>query len=146
MKRDLVTLFTAEPVQLLFVVTDPDEREPDKYVLSTFIDQHRIARLAVDLEFADEIRQLASEPRALMYCGWEGDPGIQAQLFALSPDQSEAWKTAQNMEAHYLGTVIRASEFRVFPTDLYKECNDHFQAILNGKTVEPIEQIMKRLA
>lgn len=144
--NDTVTLFTAEPVQLLFVVTDPDEREPDKYVLSTFIDQRRIARQAVTLEVADGIRQLASEPRSLMYVGWQGDPGIQAQLFALTPDESEAWKGASGLEAHYLGTVVRAAEFRVAPTNLYDECVDHFAAILGGKTIEPIEQLMKRLA
>ena len=146
MKRETVTLFTAEPVQLLFVVTDPDEREPEKYVLSTFIDQRRIARQAVTLEVADQIRQLASEPRPIMYVGWQGDPGIQAQLFALTPDESEAWKGASGLEGHYLGTVVRATEFRVHPNSQYDEGVDHFNAILNGKTVEPIEQLMKRLA
>ena len=53
--KETVTLFTAEPVHLFFVVTEPDEREPDKYVLSThvlknLVEGHRIARRAVTFE------------------------------------------------------------------------------------------------
>jgi hypothetical protein len=50
------------------------------------------------------------------------------------------------MEAVFLGAVVRAQEFRVHPASLYDEGVDHFAAILGGKTCEPIEQIMKRLA
>ena len=146
MKRETVTLFTAEPVQLLFVVTDPDEREPDKYVLSTFIDQRRIARRAVTLEESNQIVALADATRPLMYVGWQDDPGIQGYLYALTVDQSESWKGAEGLEAVFLGAVVRAQEFRVHPTNLYDEGVDHFNAILNGKTCEPIEQMMKRLA
>jgi hypothetical protein len=145
-KRDLVTLFTAEPVQLLFVVTDPDERAPDKYVLSTFIDQRRIARRAVTLEQSNKIVALADQIRPLMYIGFEADPGIQAHVYALTADESESWKGAEGLEAVFLGTIVRASEFRVHPNSLYDEGVDHFAAILNGKLVEPIEQLMKRLA
>ena len=146
MKRDTVTLFTAEPVQLLFVVTDPDEREPGKYVLSTFIDQHRIARRAVTLEESNEIVSPADGIRPLMYVAWEDDPGIQGYLYALKVDESESWKGAEGLEAVFLGAVVRATEFRVHPNSLYDEGVDHFGAILGGKTTEPIEQMMKRLA
>lgn len=141
-KRETVTLFTSEPVQLLFVVTDPDERAPDSYVLTTFIEQRRVARRAVTLEESNVIMQLADEVRPLMYVGWHDDPGIQAHLFCLTPDKSEAWKTAQNMEAHFLGTLVRAKEFIVHPTSLYDECADHFNAILSGKTIEPVDQLL----
>ena len=51
------------------------------------------------------------------------------------------------MEAHYLGTVVRAKEFRVAPSSLADEAADHFAAILGGKTVEPVDQLLKgRLA
>jgi hypothetical protein len=146
MKRETVTLFTAEPVQLLFVVTDPDEREPDKYVLSTFIDQRRIARRAVTLEESNQIVALADATRPLMYIAWQDDPGIQGYLYALTADESESWKGAEGLEAVFLGAVVRATEFRVHPNSLYDEGVDHFSAILIGKTVEPIEQMMKRLA
>lgn len=146
MKRETVTLFTAEPVQLLFVVTDPDEREPEKYVLSTFIDQRRIARRAVTLEQSNQIVVLAKGTRPLMYIAWEDDPGIQSYVYALTVDKSEAWKGAEGLEAVFLGAIVRAQEFRVHPTSLYDEGVDHFAAILGGKSVEPIEQLMKRLA
>lgn len=147
--KETVTLFTAEPVHLFFVVTEPDEREPDKYVLSThvlknLVEGHRIARRAVTLEESGELTVLSHEPRSLMYVGWHDDPGLQAQLFALTPDESEAWKTAQTMEAHFLGTVVRAKEFMVHPASLYDECIDHFQAILHGKTIEPVDQLLAR--
>ena len=144
--RDTVTLFTAEPVQLLFLAGPPDEREPGKDVLYTQLDGKVIARRA--LADQDDMRQFFGMGYVLplMYVGWQEDPGIQAQLFALTPDESEAWKGASGLEGHYLGTVVRATEFRVHPNSLYDEGVDHFNAILNGKTVEPIEQMMKRLA
>ena len=143
---DTVTLFTAQPVQLLFLAGPPDEREPGKDVVYTQLGGKIIARRA--LADSDDMRQFfgLGYMMTLMYVAWQEDPGIQAQLFALTPDESEAWKTAQSMDAHYLGTVVRATEFRVAPNSLYDEGVDHFAAILGGKTVEPIEQMMKRLA
>lgn len=143
---DTVTLFTAEPVSLLFLAGPPDEREPGRDVVYTQLDGKVIARRA--LADADDRSQFFALGHVLplMYVAWEADPGIQAQLFALTPDESEAWKTAQSMDAHYLGTVVRAKEFRVHPESLYDEAVDHFAAILSGKCVEPIEQMMKRLA
>ena len=142
---DYVTLFS-EPLPILFLAGPPDEREPGKQVLYTELGGKTIARRA--LADLDDMRQFfeMGSPLPLMYVGWEEDPGIQAQLFALTPDESEAWKGAQSMDAHYLGTVVRATEFRVAPNSLYDEATDHFAAILGGKTVEPIEQMMKRLA
>jgi hypothetical protein len=131
MKRDTVTLFSEHPVYLAFMVTEPDEREPGMGVLATFVNGHRIARRTLQAD--EDITDLAQEPRSLMYVCWEGDPGIQAQLFALTPDESEAWKGASGMEGHYLGTVVRAQEFRVHPNSLYDEGVDHFAAILGGK-------------
>lgn len=142
---DTVTLFTTEPIRLLFLVGPPDEREPGHEVVYTERDGKIIARRALaDSDDRQKFFDLNSS--ALMYVCWEADPGIQAQLFALTPDESEAWKTAQNMEAHFLGTVVRAKEFRVAPNSLLDEAADHFAAILSGKTCEPIEQMMKRLA
>lgn len=147
-----VTLFTAEPVWFFFVVTDPDERQPDQWVLSTHVSKtsgrgHRIARRAVTLEEAGEITTLSRASRPLMYIAWEEEPGIQAALYALDVDPAEAWKPEEErqLQGVYLGTVVRARECRVAPNDLEREAADHFAAIMDGKTVEPIEQLMKRL-
>ena len=78
----------------------------------------------------------------------EDDPGLFALLYALVARESAAWEADENqeLEAVYLGTVVRAQECRVHPTDLNAEAVDHFAAIMGGKTVEPIEQLLKRLA
>jgi hypothetical protein len=146
-EKPTVTLFTPEPVQLVFIVTQPDERQPDKYVLTTLTEDRRLARRPVTLEEGAQITSIVGEPRQLLYVATEDDPGIFALLYALVPRESAAWEDDENqeVEAVYLGTVVRASECRAHPGDLTAEAVDHFAAILGGQTIEPIEQLLKRL-
>jgi hypothetical protein len=145
--KPTVTLFTPDPVQLVFIVTQPDERQPDKYVLTTLTEDRRLARRPVTLEEASAVTLIAQRSLQLLYVATEDDPGIFALLYALVPRESAAWEDDENqkVETVYLGTVVRASECRVHPGDLTAEAVDHFAAILGGKTCEPIEQLLKRL-
>jgi hypothetical protein len=152
--KPTVTLFSVEPVELFIVVTDPDEREPGKHVLTTFAGTRRIARRPMtQMDDLDDLPEITKRPRQLMYVAIEDDPGIFALLYALVPDDADAWKVGlaegsegEEVEAVYLGTVVRAQECRVAPNSLLDEAADHFAAILGGKTVEPIDQLLMRLA
>lgn len=146
---DTVAVVSPDPVRLSFMVGEPDERAPGKSVLFTYVDGRRIARRAVDLADVDEIIEIAFQLRQLLYIAREEEPGIVAQIFALVADTSEEWKAGTNdeeFEAFYLGTIVRAREFRVAPENLSEEAVDHFAAIMAGKIVEPIDQMMRRLA
>lgn len=140
-----VSLFSTERLQLEVEIEPPDERAPSSHVVYFLLQGKRIARRAADYETASELTTLVQEPRALMYIATEEDPGIVAYLYALTPDDSDAWKGAEGLEAVPLGIVVRAQEFRVAPDSLLDEAADHFAAILGGKCVEPIDQMMRRL-
>jgi hypothetical protein len=152
--KQSVTLFTTRLIPLTMLVTEPDERAPQHEVLTTFVDGKRIARRALTEDDArDDIPEITKEPRQIMYYAVEEDPGIVAQLFVLTPADTEAWKQGlahgsevEEVDGVFIGTVVRTSAFRVAPDDLLREAAEHFSTILGGATVEPIEQILKRLA
>lgn len=165
-KQRVIILTATEVRQLEVRREQPDEREPNKIILGTYLDNKLIARQpSASEELADNFERALKNPVTLEFRAREDKSGgIEARIFALVPitatqfavgegyESAEEWERAEREERSaimlvYLGNIVRlqSARTRTEPDELMEETIEMFYKVLAGETVEPIEQVMTEL-
>lgn len=110
-----------------------------------------IARQAATTEAAAHIAGLlVHSPRVIVYQGADEEPGIFAMVYAqcepgeIPPPEGEEWKGPQ-AACLFLGLVMRYRHDLKPGLTFRQQCEDHFAAILGGKTCEPVDKALEAL-
>jgi hypothetical protein len=165
---DVIHLKSTEPLYLSFVFSEDPDLGGNLTTLVPIEGEtpRRIARQPATTEAAAYIAGvLVHEPRIIIYQGTEGEPGLVAMVYAVVKAaevnaEDAAWKPDEE-SGLYLGTVVRYRHDMLrarcelclgYPCShprelapLTDQCNDHFKAILGGKTVEPVDKALEVL-
>lgn len=137
------------------------EGEDDLEVLETYFNEKLICRGRVAPEWLDLLSGSALEGdfSALLLAAREQDPGIQARLCLLIPEdvaqatlfKDEPWKQQATQDDDeklvplLLGTIIRFRQDRVAPDDLHQEAEDLLSALLSKGGQNPIDKMLGSL-
>lgn len=141
------------------VLPADDDLAPGQTIVGAFIDGKLIGRCVEDELDLEEEAELFSEPRTILYLGFEqSDGSLKAYLFAECPEEPEAWRDPgpagdEDVECVPLGVVVRLPQDRardrgegaIPGAPIAFDGPRHLLAILRGEAVPVIERVLHHL-